>query len=54
MTPGLFLLRCLQVGLRITDLKLISVGMAYDIMIEHQNDGYEYPVLANQDDIDRL
>lgn len=53
-TPGLYALRAIQCGLTIADLKILSVGMVKDIMIERANDNYEYPVLANQDDMDRL
>ena len=53
-TPGLYLLRAIQCGLTVADLKILSVGMVQDIMIEKANDNYEYPVLANQDDMDRL
>lgn len=53
-TTGLFMLRCLQIGLKIEDLEKITMGMAYDIMTEYGNDDCEYPFLATQEDIDKL
>lgn len=54
MTAGLFLLRVLQSGLRIADLKDLSMGLVRDLFIESGNDNYDYPVMATQEDIDRL
>lgn len=54
MTTALFLLRCTQVGLRINDLDYITMGMAYDMMTEAQNDDYDYPYKATLADIKRL
>ena len=48
------MLRCVQLGLSIADLDQLSIGMVYDMLIEKQNDNYDYPVLATQADIDRL
>lgn len=52
-TP-LFMLRCVQLGISISDLDLLSIGLINDMFIELKNDEYKYPVLATQDDIDRL
>lgn len=54
MTTGLYLLRCVQCGLSIRDLDLLTVGMVFDIFTENQNDGEEYDQIATQADIDRL
>lgn len=54
MNTPLFLLRAVQLGLSIADLDYLSVGMVFDMLVEKQNDSYEYPVLATQADIDRL
>jgi len=54
MNTPLFLLRALQVGLSVADLDYLSVGMVFDMLVEKQNDSYDYPVLATQADIDRL
>lgn len=52
-TP-LFMLRCVQLGISISDLELLSIGLVNDMFIEMKNDEYDYPVLATQEDIDRL
>lgn len=54
MTTQLFLLRCLQIGLSLRDLDLLTVGMVNDIFVENQNDDYEYKELANKDDFDEF
>lgn len=54
MTTPLFLLRCLQVGLSLRDLDLLTVGMVNDIFVENMNDDYEYKEVAGQDDFDRF
>lgn len=38
MTVALFYLRCLQIGLHISELDLLSIGMVIDMFIEHGND----------------
>lgn len=48
------MLRCVQCGISISDLELLSIGMINDMFIEMKNDEYEYPVTATQEDIDRL
>ncbi|HIR00525.1 MAG TPA: hypothetical protein IAB23_12750 [Candidatus Scybalocola faecavium] len=48
------MLRCIQCGIAISDLELLSIGMVNDMFIELKNDDYEYPVLATQADIDAL
>ena len=48
------MLRCVQCGISIADLELLSIGMVNDMFIELKNDDYEYPVLATQADIDAL
>ena len=52
MTTPLFLLRCLQIGLSLDELDLLTIGMVTEIFIESNNDGYSYPTLAIQDDFD--
>ena len=46
MTTPLFLLRCLQIGLSLRDLDLLTVGMVNDIFVENMNDDYDYKELA--------
>ena len=38
MTTALFMLRCVQLGLSIQDLDLLTIGMVEEMMIESQND----------------
>ena len=52
-TP-LFMLRCVQLGISISDLELLSIGMINDMFIEMKNDEYADPVIATQADIDAL
>ena len=54
MTTPLFLLRCLQVGLSLRDLDLLTVGMVNDIFAEQLNDDCNYATLATQEDMDRF
>ncbi len=54
MTTPLFLLRCLQLGLSLRDLDLLTVGMVNDMFVENANDDYEYTPLATQEDFDRF
>ena len=42
MTTPLFLLRCLEIGLSMTDLNLLTIGMILDIWTEKSNDGVKY------------
>ena len=48
MTTPLFLLRCVQLGLSIRDLDLLTIGMVNDMYIESRNDEYKYAVVATQ------
>ena len=57
ITTALFLLRCLEVGLSLSDLDLLTIGMVLDIWTEKGNDGEKYKTLAvvreaNQHDFD--
>ena len=56
MTTPLFLLRCLQIGLSLRDLDLLTIGMVNDLYIESRNDEHqsEYRQLASQEDMDRF
>lgn len=54
MNTALFMLRCTQCGISISDLDLLSIGLVNDMFIELKNDEYEYPVMATQADIDAL
>jgi len=52
MTTPLFLLRCLQIGISIRDLDLLTIGTVNDVFTESQNDTVEYPRVASQEMMD--
>ena len=54
MTTALFLLRCVEIGISIRDLDLLTIGMVLDIWTEKGNDGTQYTVHASQGDFDRF
>ena len=54
MTTPLFLLRCVQLGISIADLDLLTIGLVNDMFTERQNDDYPYKELASQSDFDRF
>ncbi len=55
MTTPLFLLRCVQLGISIRDLDLLTIGMVNDMYAESGNDEVAnevYKVRASQHDMD--
>ena len=54
MTTPLFLLRCVQIGLTLSDLDLLTIGMVNEMFIEKDNDEATYEYTATQDDFDRF
>ena len=54
MTTPLFLLRCVQLGLSIRDLDLLTIGMVNDMYVESRNDEHKYAVVATQEDFDKF
>ena len=52
MTTPLFLLRCMEVGIAIRDLDLLTIGLVLDMWTEKANDGVRYRRLADQRDFD--
>ena len=54
MTTPLFLLRCVQLGLSIRDLDLLTIGMVNDMSVESRTDEHKYAVVATQEDMDRF
>ena len=54
MTTPLFLLRCVQIGLSVRDLELLTIGMVNDMYAESANDNVKYAALATQADFDRF
>lgn len=52
---ALFLLRCVQLGLSISDLELLEIGMVYDMYTEAANDDWNgWCQKATQADFDRF
>jgi len=54
MTTPLFLLRCVQLGISIRDLDLLTIGLVNDMYAESRNDEYKYQEVATQEDFDRF
>ena len=55
MTTPLFLLRCIQLGLSISELDLLTIGMVNDLFAESRNDEYKgYREIATQADMDNF
>ena len=54
MTTPLFLLRCVQLGISIRDLDLLSIGMVNDMYAESSNDEFKYARVASQEDFDNF
>lgn len=54
MNTALFLLRCVQMGLRISELDMLNYGTVLDMMTESSNDEYEYQPVATQEDMDKF
>jgi len=54
MTTPLFMLRCVQLGISIRDLDLLTIGMVTDMYTESSNDAASesYATLASQHDMD--
>ena len=55
MTTALFMLRCVQIGLSINDLDLLTIGMVNEMFIESRNDEVAdkaYHRAASQQDFD--
>ena len=54
MTTALFMLRCVQLGISIADLDLLTIGSINDMFIESKRDSYEWAEQASQSDMDRF
>lgn len=54
MTTPLFLLRCLEIGISITELDYLTIGMVMDIWTEKANDSVKYEQIATQEDFDKF
>ena len=56
MTTPLFLLRCVQLGLHITELEYLTIGMIMDMFTEMQRDDNsdQFSYIGTQSDMDRF
>ncbi len=54
MTTPLFLLRCVQLGLSMADMELLSIGLVNDMYTEQMNDECRYCQLGSQGDMARF
>ena len=54
MTTALFLLRCVEIGINIFELDLLTIGMVLDIWTEKSNDGVKYSKVAGQAEFDKF
>ncbi len=54
MTTPLFLLRCVELGISIRDLDLLTIGLVLDMWSEKANDNVAYSKVATQEDFDRF
>ena len=54
MTTPLLLLRCVQLGIHISELELLTIGTVLDMYTEIQRDDEPHDQLASQDDFDRF
>ncbi len=54
MTTPLLLLRCVQLGIHISELELLTIGTVNDMYTEMKNDENReaYSTLASQEDMD--
>ena len=50
----LLLLRCMQLGISMGDMELLSIGLINDMYAESRNDECKYAQLATQEDFDRF
>ena len=54
MNTAVFLLRAVQLGISLSDLELLTIGMVDDMYTEQLNDDVKYPFKATQQDFDRF
>ena len=54
MTTPLFLLREVELGIYISDLALLTIGLVNDMYTEKANDKWKYKEVATQDDFDKF
>lgn len=55
MTTPLFLLRCVQLGLSLSELDMLTIGLVNDMFSERERDDYSgWTGIAVQDDFDKF
>lgn len=54
MTTALFMLRCCQLGLSVSDLDELTIGIITDMAVERSNDDVKWNDQATQEDFDRF
>ena len=54
MTTPLFLLRCVELGISISDLDLLTIGLVLDMWTEKANDDVKYDRIATQEDFNKF
>ena len=54
MTTPLFLLHCIEIGISISDLDLLTIGLVIDMWTEKGNDDVKYRRVATQEDFDKF
>ena len=54
MTTALFILRCVEIGISISELDLLTIGMVLDILTEKSNDSVKYSKVAGQAEFDKF
>ena len=54
MTTPLLLLRCVQLGINISELELLTIGTVLDMYTELQRDDEPHDQIASQEDMDKF
>ena len=54
MTTALLMLRCVELGLNIGDLDLLTIGSVNDMFNEKRRDSLEWREEASQGDMDKF
>jgi hypothetical protein len=48
------MLRCVEIGISLSDMELLTMGMVLDMLTEKGNDDCEYDRVAGQEEFDRF
>ena len=52
MTTPLFLLRCVQLGISLSELELLTIGLVNDMFCERERDDEKWSYIATQEQMD--